>query len=99
MSPACCTRKEFRSKTWDGRIIPCFRPDGVVNLNAPNWRANIDRLSQVSGVDVVDYVSFIQALDERREFFKAVGASAADHAALTPATAELTPVEADALFQ
>jgi glucuronate isomerase len=85
--------------SWDGRIIPCFRPDGVVNFDAPNWRTNIDRLSQVSGVDVTDYDSFIRALEQRREFFKAMGATATDHAALTPATIELSPVEADALFQ
>jgi glucuronate isomerase len=85
--------------TWDARIIPCFRPDGVVNFDAPNWRQNIEKLSVVSGVEVVDYVSFILALEQRREFFKAMGATATDHAALAPATAELTPVEAEALFQ
>lgn len=86
-------------ETWDGRIIPCFRPDGVVNLDAPGWRQNIDKLGAVSGVAVVDYVSFIRALEQRREFFKLMGASATDHAALTPATADLTPVEAETIFQ
>ncbi len=85
--------------TWDGRIIPCFRPDGLVNLDAPNWRANLELLSQVSGVEVVDYASFIRALEQRREFFKTMGATATDLAALTPATSELTPVEANAIFQ
>ena len=86
-------------QSWDGRIIPCFRPDGVVNLDTPNWRANVDRLSQVSGVDVVDYASFIRALEQRRGFFKATGATATDHAALAPTTAELTLVEAETVFQ
>ncbi len=85
--------------TWDGRIIPCFRPDGVVNLDAPHWRQNIEKLSQVSGVDVMDYASFLRALEQRRAFFKQIGATATDHAALTPATAELTRLEADAIFQ
>ena len=84
---------------WDGRIIPCFRPDGVVNLDAPGWRQNIDKLSAISGIAVTDYVSFIRALEQRREFFKSMGATATDHAALTPATAELTPAQADAIFQ
>jgi glucuronate isomerase len=47
----------------------------------------------------VDYSSFIRALEQRREFFRAMGATATDHAALTPATAELTPVQSDAIFQ
>lgn len=89
----------MRASGWQGKIIPTFRPDGVVNLDAPQWRANMDRLGQVSGVHVVDYASFIRALEQRREFFKQMGATATDHAALTPATAQLTPTEADAIFQ
>jgi glucuronate isomerase len=89
----------IRKGDWKKNIRPTFRPDGVVNLDAPNWRANIDTLSQVSGIDVVDYASFIRALEQRRGFFKSMGATASDHAALTPATAELTPAEADAIFR
>ena len=87
------------SSDWNGRILPTFRPDAVVNLDAPNWHANIEKLSEVSGFDVKDYKSFIQALEQRRAFFKSMGATATDHAALTPATAELTPAEADTIFQ
>lgn len=85
--------------SWNRRIIPCFRPDGVVNLDAPGWRQNIDKLSTVSGIDVVDYVSFIRALEQRRAFFKSMGATATDHAALTPDTMELTTTEAESVFQ
>ena len=84
---------------WKGNIRPTFRPDTVVNLDAPNWRANIDKLSEVSNSDVKDYKSFIQALEQRRAFFKSMGATATDHAVLTPATAELSQVEVDAIFQ
>jgi glucuronate isomerase len=89
----------IRQSGWNGRILPTFRPDGVVNLDAPNWRANINILREVSNIDIVDYASFIRALEQRRAFFKSMGATATDHAALTPATAELTPLEADTIFQ
>jgi glucuronate isomerase len=89
----------IRQSGWSGRILPTFRPDGVVNLDAPNWKANINKLSKVSNIDVVDYASFVRALEQRRTFFKSMGATATDHAALTPATSELTPVEAEAIFQ
>ena len=46
--------------------------------------ANIDKLSEVSGIEVTDYTSFIHALEQRREFFKSMGAIATDHAAITP---------------
>jgi len=89
----------IRDSGWNGRIIPTFRPDAVVNLDAPNWKANINKLSEVSNIVVTDYKSFIQALEQRRAFFKSMGATATDHAALTPATAELSSTEADSIFQ
>lgn len=84
---------------WGGRVLPTFRPDGVLNLDAPHWKKDIDALSEVSGIEVVDYKSYIHALEQRRAFFKSMGATATDHAALTPATGELTPEEAEAIFQ
>ncbi len=89
----------IRQSGWDGRILPTFRPDAVVNLDTPDWKENIDRLSEVSDVNVVDYVSFIRALEQRRTYFKSMGAAATDHAALTPFTAELTSEAANAIFQ
>jgi glucuronate isomerase len=89
----------IRDSGWNGRILPTFRPDGVINLDAPHWKENIDKLSAVSSMDITDYTSFIRALEQRRTFFKSMGATATDHAALTPATAELSPAEADAIFQ
>lgn len=84
---------------WPGRIRPTFRPDGVVNLDAPNWRANVEQLGAVSRIAVVDYRSLIAALEQRRAFFKRMGATATDHAALTPFTARLSDAEADAIVQ
>ncbi len=89
----------IRAAGWHGKILPTFRPDAVVNLDAIGWRKNIDALSAVSGIDVHDYRSFIRALEDRRTYFKAMGATATDHAALTPRTEELSETEADAIFQ
>ncbi|MFC1671632.1 glucuronate isomerase [Planctomycetota bacterium] len=84
---------------WNGRIIPTFRPDAVTNLAAPGWTGNIEELSEVSDIDITDYSSFISALEQRRGFFKEMGATATDSAAVTPHTKELSATEADALFQ
>jgi glucuronate isomerase len=89
----------IKTSGWQRDIRPTFRPDGVVNLDAPNWKSNINKLSEVSGIEVTDYKSFIQALEQRRAFFKSMGATAADHAALTPATVELSEVDAEAILQ
>ncbi|MFO7633105.1 MAG: glucuronate isomerase [Caldilinea sp.] len=89
----------IRASGWTGRILPTFRPDAVVNLDTPAWSEQIARLSEVSGIDVGDYRSYIAALEQRRTFFKSMGATATDHAALSAYTETLAPVEAEAIFQ
>ncbi len=91
--------RALRESGWKGRIVPTLRPDAVVNLDAPNWRKNIEALSSVSGIEIKDYRSYIRALENRREYFKQMGATATDHAALTPYTNELGEKDADAIFQ
>ena len=83
---------------WQGRIRPTFRPDAVVNLDTPTWRQEIDRLADVTGIDVVSYRAYIQALEAQRARFKAMGAAATDQAALTPFTEELSEADAEAIF-
>lgn len=89
----------IKASGWSGNVRPTFRPDGVVNLDTDGWRANIDALSAISGITVHSYATFIQALENRRAYFKEMGAVATDHAAQTPFTIDLAAAEADAIFQ
>lgn len=89
----------IRASGWDGRIIPTFRPDSVINLAAPGWAQNIQALSEVSGIQVVDFKSFLRALEQRRAFFMSLGATASDFGPYQPATEWLSDQEAEAIFQ
>lgn len=93
------SHQAIRNSGWHGRILPTFRPDAVLNLDTENWNGHITALSQVSGIDVIDYRSFLRALAQRRAFFQEMGAKATDHAALTAYTGLLSDREADAIFQ
>jgi glucuronate isomerase len=90
--------QQIRKSGWGGNIRPTFRPDGVSNLRNPRWRENLDALSQVSGISVDSYSRFIKALEDRRSFFKSMGAVAADHAAESAIAEELNLSEAEAIF-
>ncbi len=79
-------------------IRPTFRPDAVVNIASAGWLEQIAALVAASGIDVVDYATFIRALEQRRAVFKELGALATDHAALTPYTTRLSDQEATAIF-
>lgn len=91
--------RAIQATSWRGRVIPTFRPDGIINLDAPDWRANIDKLSEVSGIEASNYSAFISAIEQRREFFRQMGATATDHAARTPYTAALDPIDASLIYQ
>jgi len=89
----------IRKSGWKGRVVPCFRPDAVVNLDAANWRKNIQALSAVGKIEVKNYKTYIAALENRRAFFKRMGAVSTDHAAITAYTGELTPRQAETIFR
>ena len=91
--------KKIRESEWEGNIIPCFRPDSVVNLQTKGWDKNIKKLSQRSGIDITSYKTFIEALENRRAFFKSLGAVSTDQGVLGPFTHHLSDKEADSLFQ
>ncbi len=89
----------IRGYEWGARIRPTFRPDAVVNLDTPDWHSHIARLSEVAEIEIVDYRSFIHALEARRTYFREQGATATDHAVLTPYTERLSEGQAETLFQ
>src|SRR3712207_2317134 len=90
--------KKLRDEGWGERVRPTFRPDALVNLDAEGWRDGVKKLSEVSGVEVTGYCSFVEALEERRALFKEMGAVATDHAALTPHAERLPDAEAEGIF-
>lgn len=91
--------RKINQSDWNGKVIPSFRPDAVVNILAQNWKDEINKLSRVSKVNIVDYKSFISAIKDRRQYFIEMGAVATDQGVLTPYTHELSASEAEAIFQ
>ena len=73
------------------RVLPTFRPDALVYLDRPTWRADIAELANVSGIDTTSYDGFLDALRQRRQVFVEAGARATDHGHLL---ADTTPMDA-----
>lgn len=91
--------KNIRDSGWKGRVIPCFRPDGVVDIMRADWRQNIKALGRVCGYEIGSYKKYIQALQDRRNFFKEMGCVSTDQGVVTPYTQELAVDKAEAIFQ
>lgn len=90
--------KKIKESGWDGSVIPCFRPDAAITINAPEWKDEIKNLAQVTGKDITSYKVFIEALEKQRAYFKEMGAVSTDHGVFSPYTHELTADEAENLF-
>jgi glucuronate isomerase len=88
----------LKSSGWSGRIIPTFRPDPVVDPQHPTFWENLAQLSNLTGLDALDYAGYLEAIRERRRFFAGMGATACDHGHPTAATANLARSEAENLF-
>jgi len=91
--------RKIRQSGWKGRVVPCFRPDAVVDFLRPNWKEEIETLGAASGIDIHDFKSFIKAIENRRSYFKEMGATSTDQGIVSPYTHELSSAEADAIFQ
>jgi glucuronate isomerase len=91
--------RAIRQSGWKGRVIPTFRPDAVFQIAAPGWRAELDAFARACGGSLNTCEELIQALQQRRMFFRELGARATDHGVLEPFTEPLAPAEAERLFQ
>lgn len=91
--------RAIRDSHWKGRVIPCFRPDTLFRIAAPAWPAELAALERARGAPVRSAQDLVQALAERRQFFKSLGATATDHGVLEPYTARLSPEDAARLFE
>ena len=81
-----------------GRVIPTFRPDGLFLIASPGWQAELTRFERTTGSKTRSCTEFVSALARRRVEFKALGATATDHAVVVPHTQRLEDAEAEPLF-
>lgn len=83
---------------WKRRVLPTYRPDGVIDPEHEDFARNMRAFAEVSGEDVYSWKGYLSAHRKRRDFFKSRGATATDHGHVSPATLALTDREAEALF-
>ena len=69
----------IKDSRWQGRVIPTFRPDGVLDGADPDFATNLKQLEDLTGCDTGSYQGYIEALRARRKFFIQMGATATDH--------------------
>ena len=66
-------------KSFTVKVLPAFRPDKAINIASKGFAQWVQKLAQVSGVRIVSFGSFKEALAQRVEFFASLGSVASDH--------------------
>ncbi|HEU0066872.1 MAG TPA: glucuronate isomerase [Sphingomonas sp.] len=88
----------IRASGWGGRVVSTYRPDGVIDVEHEQFAGAMQRFAELTGEDVFGWRGYLAAHAKRRAFFRSMGATATDHGHPTAQTANLSAVEAEALF-
>lgn len=65
--------------SFDVHVLPAWRPDKAMNLEKPDYREYIQKLSEVSGVKISTFEDLKKALIIRLDFFASMGCLVSDH--------------------
>ena len=62
------------------KVLPTWRPDKAMAVENPaEYRKYIEKLSEVSGVEINNFSDLVAALRNRHDFFESVGCKLSDH--------------------
>lgn len=97
-SPLAAHQKLIDDPSWSGRVVPTFRPDAYLDPAKPGWAGKVADLGAAAGVETGSYDGYIEALQNRRLYFREHGATASDHGHLDAGTEPLELPEARRIF-
>ncbi len=81
------------------RVLPTLRPDKLMNIADEAFPEYVKKLSEASGVEIKTYEDLMKAMAQRVDYFNEIGGRLADHGLNTFYFDEVTPEEAEAIFQ
>ena len=85
-------------KSFPVTVLPAWRPDKAMNIEAAAWPAYIEKLSAVSGMSIRSFDELKKALKVRMDFFAAHGCKLSDHALKHVIYAPAADEEIEAVF-
>ena len=81
------------------KVLPTWRPDKAMAVEIPaNFRAYVEKLSEVSGVTINKFDDLIAALRNRHDFFAGVDCKLSDHGIEEFYAEDYTQAEINAIF-
>ena len=72
-------RKIAEDKTFDVCVLPTWRPEKAISIEKEGYLEYLKHLGRVTNIEVKDFVSLIQALKVRMDYFADYGCKISDH--------------------
>lgn len=88
-----------KQKHFSVKVLPTFRPDKGLEINQANFVPFVKELDRVSGRKLTTYADYIQALEERIDYFHENGCRLSDHGLGELPFAEFEESELNAIYQ
>jgi len=89
----------IRESGWPGRVITAYRPDPVIDPEHEQFPHALRAFGEITREDVYQWDGYLRAHRQRRAYFASMGATSTDHGHPSAATANLSRVEAQRLFE
>ncbi|HPD43443.1 MAG TPA: glucuronate isomerase [Dysgonamonadaceae bacterium] len=70
----------LKKEGFEVKVLPAWRPDKAMAVENPaEYRAYVEKLSNVSGITISKFSDLIEALRKRHDFFASIGCKLSDH--------------------
>lgn len=70
----------LKNEGFEVKVLPTWRPDKAMAVENPTeYRTYVEKLSDVSGINISNFADLITALRKRHDFFASVGCKLSDH--------------------
>ncbi len=63
----------YSQPVWAGKLIPCINTEPLFQVHLPDWLKTIQQLSDSTQISVVDFSSFVRAIQKQRMIYKTFG--------------------------
>lgn len=91
--------RQIKASGFEVAVLPAWRPDKAMMVENPeSFNAYVDKLGEAANIDIETFNDFMDAIDNRHQFFHENGCRLSDHGLETAYAEDYTEKEIQAIF-
>ncbi len=92
--------KQIKDSDFSIKVLPTWRPDKSLAVeNTSNFVSYIQKLAEVSGITINNYIDYLNAIKNRHDYFNSIGCKLSDHGIEAFYSEDCSIDEAEAIFR